>query len=60
LEVALRKAEDKERRCIKEADESREPNPWLWQVGWAAHLAGLDRLEIRTWVEMPDDEELEL
>jgi hypothetical protein len=32
----------------------------LQQVGWAAHLAGLDRLEIRQWVEMPDDEEPEL
>ncbi|KFY90055.1 hypothetical protein V500_05319, partial [Pseudogymnoascus sp. VKM F-4518 (FW-2643)] len=45
------------RREIKEADEHREPNPWLGRVGWAAHLAGLDRAEIRGWVEMPDDDE---
>jgi hypothetical protein len=60
LEAALRKAEEKERRCIEEADESREPNPWLRRVGWAAHLAGLDRSEIQQWVEMPDDEEPKL
>ncbi|KFZ18145.1 hypothetical protein V501_01347, partial [Pseudogymnoascus sp. VKM F-4519 (FW-2642)] len=53
-------AEEKERREIKEADEHREPNPWLRRVGWAAHLAGLDRGEIREWVEMPDDDEPEL
>jgi hypothetical protein len=41
LEAALRKAEEEERRVIKEAHEAREPNPWLRRVGWAAHLAGL-------------------
>ena len=46
LEAALRKADEEERRQIKEAEESREPNPWLRRVGWAAHLAGLDRAEI--------------
>ena len=60
LEVALRKAEEKERRYIKEVEESREPNPWLRRVGWVAHLAGLDREEIRTWIEMPDNEEPDL
>ena len=60
LEVALRRAEEKERQCIKEAEESREPNPWLRRVGWAAHLAGLDREQIRKWVEMPDKEKPEL
>ena len=60
LEAAVRKAEEKERRCIREAEESREPNPWLRRVGWAAHLAGLDRAEIRKWVEMPDDEQPKL
>jgi hypothetical protein len=33
LEAALRKAEEKERQCIKEAEESREPNPLLRRVG---------------------------
>ena len=60
LEAALRKAEEKERQCIKEVDEAREPNPWLRRVGWAAHLAGLDRPKIRGWVEMPDNEKPKL
>ncbi|KFZ18853.1 hypothetical protein V501_00981 [Pseudogymnoascus sp. VKM F-4519 (FW-2642)] len=60
MEAAFRQAEEKERREIKEANEHREPNPWLRRVGWAAHLAGLDRGEIREWVEMPDDDEPEL
>ena len=60
LEAALRKVEEEERRCIEEAEESREPNPWLRRVGWAAHLAGLDRAEIRSWIEMPDGEEPQL
>ena len=30
------------------------------RIGWAAHLAGLDREEIRKWVEMPSDEEPKL
>ena len=53
MEAAFPRAEEKERREIKEADEHREPNPWLRCVGWAAHLAGLDRGEVREWVEMP-------
>ena len=60
LEAALRKAEEEERRVIKEAEEAREPNPWLRRVGWAAHLAGLDRTELREWIEMPDEEEPDL
>jgi hypothetical protein len=60
LEAALRKAEMEERQVIKEAEEAREPNPWLRRVGWAAHLAGLDRTELRKWIEMPDHEEPEL
>ena len=57
LEEALRKAEAEERRVIKEAKEAQEPNPWLRRVGWAAHLAGLDRTELQEWIEMPDKEE---
>ena len=60
LEAAMRKAEAEERRVIKEAEEAREPNPWLRRVGWAAHLAGLDRTDLREWIEMPDDEEPDL
>jgi hypothetical protein len=56
LEAALRKAEEKERQYIEEMEESREPNPWLRQVGWAAHLAGLDREEVRKWVDIPNEE----
>jgi hypothetical protein len=46
LAVALKRADEEERRQIKEPEESREPNPWLRQVGWVSHLAGLDRKEI--------------
>jgi hypothetical protein len=58
----LRKEEEKERQCIKEAEESREPNPWLRRVRWAAHLAGMDRAEVRKWVELPtiDEPNLEI
>src|SRR3984885_10677206 len=60
MEKAFRAAEEKERREIKEFEESREPNPWLRRVGWAAHLAGLDRDSLRELVDPPDDEEPEL
>jgi hypothetical protein len=32
----------------------------LRRVGWAAHLAGLDRTELQEWIEMPDEEEPDL
>jgi hypothetical protein len=60
LEAALHRAGVEERRVIKEAEEAREPNPWLRRVGWAAHLAGLDRTELQEWIEMPDEEEPDL
>lgn len=50
LAAALEKADKEERRQITEPEESREPNPWLRRVGWAAHLAGLDRQEMRKLV----------
>jgi len=37
----LAKVEEKQRRKIEAADESKEPNPWLRRTGWARHLAGL-------------------
>ena len=60
IEAAFRAAEEKESRQIKEFEESQEPNPWLRRVGWAAHLAGLDRDMVREWVEPVGDEEPEL
>ena len=60
MEAAFQAAEEKERREIKEFEESREPNPWLRRVGWAAHLAGLDRANIRELVEPVGDDEPEL
>jgi superfamily II DNA helicase RecQ len=60
IETAFRAAEEKERQEIKEFEETREPNPWLRRVGWAAHLAGLDRDSMRELVEEPDSEEPEL
>ena len=50
LAAALEKADEEERRQITEPEESREPNPWLRRVGWASHLAGLDRKEMRELV----------
>jgi hypothetical protein len=44
----------------KEAEESREPNLWLRQVGWGAYLAGLNRTELREWIKMLDKEEPDL
>ena len=29
-------------------------------MGWAAHLAGLDKAELREWIEMLDEEEPDL
>jgi hypothetical protein len=60
MEAAFRAAEERENREIEEFEESREPNPWLRRVGWAAHLAGLDRDMVREWVEPVGDEEPEL
>jgi hypothetical protein len=40
IEAAFQAAEERENREIEEFEESREPNPWLRRVGWAAHLAG--------------------
>jgi RecQ family ATP-dependent DNA helicase len=50
LAAALERANEEERRRVTEAEESREPNPWLRRVGWASHLAGLDRQEVRKLV----------
>ncbi|KAK3304929.1 uncharacterized protein B0T15DRAFT_495343 [Chaetomium strumarium] len=35
------------RRRVEPGDEKTEPNAWLDTVGWAAHLAGLDRDRLR-------------
>jgi hypothetical protein len=60
LAVALKRA-DKEEHCqIKEPKESCEPNPWLRQVGWASHLAGLDRKEMQELVEDITEDKPEL
>jgi hypothetical protein len=32
LAAALERANEEERRCVTEAEESREPNPWLHRV----------------------------
>jgi hypothetical protein len=60
LKEALRKAKVEERRVIKEAEEAREPNPWLCRVGWAAYLARLDRTELQEWIELPNNKEPDL
>lgn len=60
LATALKKAEEEERKKITEPEEAREPNPWLRRVGWASHLAGLDRDEVRELVEPVGEDEVEL
>jgi hypothetical protein len=42
--------EKSKKQQVKEAEESREPNPWLRQVGWASHLEGLDIESIRIFI----------
>ena len=60
IEAALRAAEAKERREIKEFDEARESNPWLRRVKWQAHTAGLDAEKLRELVSPVGDDEPEL
>ncbi|KAH6691771.1 hypothetical protein BKA61DRAFT_714986, partial [Leptodontidium sp. MPI-SDFR-AT-0119] len=60
MEAALRAAEAKERREIKEFDEARESNPWLRRVKWQAHTAGLDAEKLRELVSPVGDDEPEL
>ncbi|KAK4117940.1 hypothetical protein N657DRAFT_555427, partial [Parathielavia appendiculata] len=45
------------KRAIKAGDEKAEPNAWLNRVGWAEHLAGLDRDRLRGSVEPIGDDE---
>jgi Orsellinic acid/F9775 biosynthesis cluster protein D len=45
--------EKSKKQQVKEAEESREPNPWLRQVGWASHLEGLDIESVRAFIS-PD------
>jgi hypothetical protein len=60
LAAALERADEEERRQIREPEESREPNPWLRRVGWVSHLAGLDRQEMRKLVSGVSEDEPEL
>ena len=60
LEQALKRAEEEERRQITEPEEAKEPSGWLRRVGWAAHLEGLDRKELRELVAPVDDDEPDL
>jgi hypothetical protein len=60
LEKELKEDDEKARRQITEPDEAQEPNPWLRRVGWASHLAGLDRKEIKEFVAPVGEDEPEL
>lgn len=58
LAEAIKK--EKVKRQITELEESKEPNTRLRRVGWASHLAGFDRIEMRELVTPIEDDELEL
>ncbi|MDB5910917.1 MAG: hypothetical protein JWP34_5031, partial [Massilia sp.] len=45
---------------IQVPDEKNEPNPWLRRVGWAEHLQGLDREQLRTSIRPVEDGEVVL
>jgi len=49
-----------ENGTVRETEEAREPHLWLNRVGWAAHLAGLDREKVRGLIALPGDEEVAL
>ena len=57
MQRAFKKAEEEENRRIKETDEAKEPSPWLRRVGCITHLAGVDRKEVREFVEPVDEKE---
>jgi Orsellinic acid/F9775 biosynthesis cluster protein D len=42
--------EKSKKQQVKEAEEAREPNLWLRQVGWASHLEGLDIESVRAFI----------
>jgi hypothetical protein len=57
MQRAFEKAEEEENRKIKETDEAKEPSPWLRRVICIPHLAGVDRKEVREFVEPVDEKE---
>lgn len=57
MQRAFEKAEAEENRKIKETDEAKEPSPWLRRVGCIPHLAGIDRKEVREYVEPVDEKD---
>lgn len=57
INAGMAKVEDVQRRKIQATDESKEPNPWLRRTGWARHLGGFDREELRALVGPVDPEE---
>ena len=46
--------EKKTKEIIKEADENREPNSWLKQVGWVQHLKDSNLEQLRAAIELPN------
>lgn len=50
IDTGMERVEDLLRRKIQATDGSKEPNPWLRRTGWARHLGGLDREELRALV----------
>ncbi|KFZ17436.1 hypothetical protein V501_01718 [Pseudogymnoascus sp. VKM F-4519 (FW-2642)] len=57
MQRAFEKAEEEEKRQIKETDEAKEPSPWLRRVRCIPHLAGINRKEVREYVEPVDEKD---
>jgi len=58
LDQQLEEVEEAKKRRLIEADGNRYvPNAWLKRTGWATHLAGLDREQLVTLLQLPDQDE---
>jgi hypothetical protein len=57
IKHAFEKAEEEEKRQIKETDEAKEPSPWLKRAGYISYLASVDRKDAQEYVEPVDEKE---
>ncbi|KAL5318131.1 hypothetical protein ACEPPN_013189 [Leptodophora sp. 'Broadleaf-Isolate-01'] len=50
IDQSMATVDDIQEREIKATDKSKEQNPWLRRTGWARHLGGFSREELRALV----------
>jgi len=60
LQRAMQQAEEKARHQITEPEEAREPNRWVYRMGWAENLGGFITTELQGFVTAVKDDEPEL